>query len=141
MHWSLNVSALMINLFITIALIPNSITRKPNPQKEAKAHKVICKSLYSLQLADKQHQPLLANALRQQALRELGSFFILFVNAVIQNQTIIAQQFRTYHLFQPLIKAPKIGINVGLFAVFIAFFIGIVGKKKIKNSAKFSAVF
>ncbi|SUC11829.1 glycosyl transferase [Proteus mirabilis] len=132
----------MINLFITIALTLNSITRKPNPQKEAKrAQSYLQIVIQLLQLADKQHQPLLANALRQQALRELGSFFILFRKRCdTKNQTIIAQQFRTYHLFPALNKGAKIGINVGLFAVFIAFFIGIVGKKDKKNSAKFSAV-
>lgn len=88
---------------------PNSITRKPNPQKEAKrAQSYLQIVIQLLQLADKQHQPLLANALRQQALREFGSFFILFRKRCdTKNQTIIAQQFRTYHLFPPLNKGAQ----------------------------------
>ncbi|HCT9262132.1 TPA: glycosyl transferase, partial [Proteus mirabilis] len=46
--------------------------------------------------------------LRQQALREFGSFFILFRKRCdTKNQTIIAQQFRTYHLFPALNKGAQ----------------------------------
>ncbi len=69
----------MINLFYYYCANPNSITRKPNPQKEAKrAQSYLQIVIQLLQLADKQHQPLLANALRQQALREFGSFLYSF---------------------------------------------------------------
>lgn len=50
---------------------PDSITRKINPQKEAKRTQSYMQIvLQLLKITDKQHAPLLAKALRQQALCE-----------------------------------------------------------------------
>lgn len=88
---------------------PDSITRKLNPQKEAKRTQSYMQIvLQLLKIADKQHDPLLAKALRQQALRELGSFFILFrKHCDAKHQKLIAQQFRTHSFFSALNK----GVN------------------------------
>ncbi|EOD6029212.1 hypothetical protein ACKC10_003008 [Proteus mirabilis] len=65
----------------------------------------------------------------------LAVSLFFFVNAVIQKtKPSLHSNLGLITSFQPLIKAPKIGINVGLFAVFIAFFIGTVGKKDKKTA-------
>ncbi|WP_109409918.1 glycosyltransferase [Proteus genomosp. 4] len=85
---------------------PDSITRKPDPQKEAKRTQSYLQIILQLlKEADKQSDQLLAKALRQQAIRELGSFFILFRKCCdAKNQKIIAKQFSSCALFSSLNK-------------------------------------
>lgn len=85
---------------------PDSITRKPDPQKEAKRTQSYLQIILQLlKEADKQSDLLLAKALRQQAIRELGSFFILFRKCCdTKNQKIIAKQFSSCALFSSLNK-------------------------------------
>lgn len=85
---------------------PDSITRKPDPQKEAKRTQSYLQIILQLlKEADKQSDQLLAKALRQQAIRELGSFFILFRKCCdAKNQKIIAKQFSSCSLFSSLNK-------------------------------------
>ncbi|MGO2105868.1 MAG: hypothetical protein ACTH3P_10675 [Proteus vulgaris] len=86
---------------------PDSITRKPDQQKEAqRTQSYLQIILQLLKETDKQSDQLLAKALCQQVVRELGSFFILFRKCCdAKNQKIIAKQFSTYSLFSSLNKS------------------------------------